>query len=169
MKEWSYDVQGSRAALPMNTFWRISGFADLSGEGARFVSARWHSKGSRVVYLAESPAGAMLERLVHLPETHDRLPRTYNLLEISAPEQLAIKELMPLAQTEWKERIDLTRNIGDAWLLSGETVLARVPSAVVARNWNIMLNPEHRQAEHLKIESVVRERFDDRIFRFAKS
>jgi RES domain-containing protein len=153
----------------MKTFWRISGYADLSGEGARIVSARWHSKGNRVVYLAESPAGAMLERLVHLPETHDRLPRTYDLLEVSAPEQLAIKDLTPLAEIAWKDRIELTRQIGDAWLLSRETVLARVPSAVVARTWNIMLNPEHREAEHLKIESVIRERFDDRFFRFAPS
>lgn len=150
----------------MKTFWRISGHADLNGEGARIVSARWHSKGNRVVYLAESPAGALLERLVHLPETYDRLPRSYDLLEVSAPQHLAVKDLMPLAETEWKDQIELTRRIGDAWLASRETALARVPSAVIARTWNMMLNPMHREAEHLRIESVTRERFDSRLFRF---
>ena len=149
----------------MATFWRISGHQDLSGEGAKYASACWHTKGNLVVYLAESPAGAMVERLVHLPDTEGQLPRTYDLLEIAAPETLAVKNLMPPAGIEWKKRVAITRQIGDTWLASGECALARVPSAIVPRTWNVLLNPVHPGARELKITSVIRERFDDRLFR----
>lgn len=150
----------------MSTLWRISSYADLAGEGAKYASARWHTKGNLVVYLAETPAGAMLERLVHLLDTEGQLPETYDLLEISAPDGLGIKELIPAAGTDWRNRLDLTRRIGDAWLGSRETPLARVPSAIVPRTWNVLLNPVHPDAKQVNIHSVMRERLDNRLFRF---
>lgn len=150
----------------MRTLWRISSYADLSGEGARRASGRWNSKGNLVVYLAEAPAGAMVERLVHLVDTEGQLPRMYDLLEIEAPEEIAVKELLPLAEVDWKENPRSTQHIGDAWLVSGETALARVPSAIVPRTWNVLLNPLHPEAARVTIVSSVRERFDDRLFAF---
>jgi hypothetical protein len=32
--------------------------------------------------------------------------------------------------------------------------------------WNVLLNPEHPEAEGVKIANVIRERFDGRLFRF---
>jgi RES domain-containing protein len=145
------------------TLWRISSYADLSGEGAKAASARWHSKGNPVVYLAESPAGAMLERMVHLQEGNGRLPRTYTLLEIVAPEDAGVKELLPLAARGWKEELLSTQRIGDQWLKLQETPLARVPSVIVPRTWNVLLNPQHPDAGKVRIESTSRERFDERL------
>ena len=150
----------------MRTLWRISAYADLSGEGAKISSARWHTKGNPVVYLAESPAGAMIEHLVHLLYARWQLPQTYDLLEVQAAKEIAMKELLPLADVDWKENLLLTRRIGDAWLAERETPLARVPSAIVPRTWNVLLNPEHPEAGHVKIAAVIRERFDNRLFRF---
>ena len=83
----------------MTSLWRISEFRDLSGEGGRIASARWHTRGRPVVYLAETPAGAMLERIVHLLDRDEGgiLPRTYQLLRISVPDEAAIKPLSTLA------------------------------------------------------------------------
>ena len=150
----------------MKTLWRISSHADLTGEGAKYASARWHTKGNPIVYLAESPAGAMLERLVHLLDTEGQLPETYDLLEIAVPENLGMKELMPAAGADWKNRSNLTRQIGDAWLDSRETAVARVPSVIVPRTWNVLLNPVHPDAKQVKVKSIARERFDDRLFRY---
>jgi RES domain-containing protein len=150
----------------VKTFWRISNFADLSGKGAEFASARWHTKGNRVVYLAESPAGAMLESLAHWLDNKGQLPQTYDLLEIAAPDELAVTELMPLAEVNWKDRMEFTRQLGDAWLLSSTTVFGRVPSVIVPYTWNVLLNPRHLDARSVRIESVTRERFDERLFRF---
>jgi len=149
----------------MRTFWRISNYPDLSGEGSKRASARWNSKGRLIVYLAESPAGAMLERLVHLLDTEGQLPRTYDLLRIDASEELTSKDLLPLADVDWRNRVDVTQHIGEAWLASRETPLARVPSAIMPHTWNALLNPEHPDAKKLEVAEVIRERFDARLFR----
>jgi len=152
----------------MKTFWRISAYADLSGEGAKIASARWHTKGSPVVYLAESPAGAMIEHLVHLLHTRWRLPDSYDLLEVQAPEEIEVEELLPLAGVDWKENLLLTRRVGDEWLAKRAAPLARVPSAIMPRTWNILLNPEHADAREVRIASALRERFDHRLFDFGR-
>jgi RES domain-containing protein len=152
----------------MNSLWRISAHLDLEGHGGRFISSRWSSAGHRIVYLAESPAGAMLEILVHLQFRGNRLPKTYSLLRVEFPETLAVEPLNPPAVADWKERIEPTQRIGDAWLASLTAPLARVPSAVVPRTWNCILNPEHRDATQAKIAEVVQERFDNRLFRFGR-
>jgi len=151
----------------MRTFWRISIYANLEGEGAQYAAGRWHTKGNLVVYLAASPAGAMLERLVHLSNVEGPLPKTYDLIEVTAPDDLRMKDILPLADVDWKDHPELTRRIGDAWLTSRESALARVPSAIVAQTWNVLLNPLNPSASDLKIVSVRHEQFDNRLFGFA--
>ncbi|KAA1001632.1 RES family NAD+ phosphorylase [Paraburkholderia panacisoli] len=62
--------------------WRISNCADLKGLGGLRAPGRWHFAGQPVVHLAEHPAGALLETLVHeeISSTGD-LPDTYRLLK----------------------------------------------------------------------------------------
>jgi RES domain-containing protein len=152
----------------MTTLWRISNFIELSGEGARLASGRWHTEGKPVVYLAENPAGAMLERIVHLMDRNEDgiLPRFYQLLRVSVPDEVAIKPLNTLSPTDWKEHPEFTRTLGDAWLASQETPLARVPSAIMPATWNYLLNPAHPDAKRVEIAEVIRERFDNRLIRF---
>ena len=153
----------------MTTLWRISSFVDLSGKGGRRASARWHTAGKRIVYLADSPAGALLERIVHMTDMYDdaNLPRFYQLLKIFVPDELTIQSLNTLAPADWKEHEDYTRGLGDSWLAGRSTALARVPSVVAPCTWNILLNPEHPDAPKIEIVEVLQERFDNRLFRFA--
>jgi RES domain-containing protein len=152
----------------MTTLWRISNFVDLSGEGGLGASGRWHTEGRLVVYLADCPAGALLERIVHMTDMYEDafLPGFYQLLKVAVPDELAIKPLNAIAPIHWKERPEFTRNLGDAWLTSRETTLARVPSAIAPHTWNYLLNPEHPDAKKIVVAEVIRERFDNRLFRF---
>lgn len=108
----------------------------------------------------------MIESLVHMGYTGGRLPQHYDLLVIDAAENIAVKEIERLQGSSWKQDLDLTRRLGDMWLASQETALARVPSAIVPRTWNILLNPTHPDANQVTIQEVIRERFDNRLFRF---
>jgi RES domain-containing protein len=108
----------------------------------------------------------MLEVLVHLKEREGGLPRIYTLLKIEASDDLSVKQLNAIAPTDWKERPEFTRNLGDAWLASRESPLARVPSAIAPQTWNYLLNPEHPDAKKIEVAEVIRERFDNRLFRF---
>ena len=73
--------------------WRVSNHADLSGEGGRRVAARWHERGRPAVYLAEHPALALLETLVHLDIDPDELPSHYQLLTVDVPDIVAVEDL----------------------------------------------------------------------------
>src|ERR1035437_2377555 len=149
----------------MAEYWRISNYLDLSGEGGRKADARWHTAGSKVVYFAESPMAARVETLVHLDVDSEDTPDFYTLLRISVPDDLAIQLLDPPAATEWKQDLELTRRLGDAWLAALETPLARVPSAIAPHTWNYLLNPDHPDAKQVQIAEVIKERFDNRLFR----
>lgn len=148
------------------TFWRISNRVDLSGKGGRLASARWHTIGKRIVYLADCPAGALIETLVHLDPDLEEMPDFYLLLQIPAPSGITIEEFALPEKPIWQQDQELTRRFGDAWLVGLKTPLARVPSAIVPHTWNYLLNPEHPDSAKLKIETVIRERFDNRLFRF---
>lgn len=150
----------------MAIYWRVSNYIDLSGEGGRKASARWHTAGSRIVYLADSPMSALVETLVHLEVDSEDIPDSYTLLKISISDDLAVKSLDPPFGTEWKQNLELTRRLGNAWLASKETPLARVPSAIAPQTWNYLLNLEHPDAKQVVVAEVIRERFDNRLFRF---
>jgi RES domain-containing protein len=150
----------------MPILWRISNHLDLDGNGGKFFASRWSTLGHPVVYLAESPAGALLEILVHLEYPHRKMPPNYMLIGVDVPEELAVESLSVEGMTDWKRNLDETRKRGDSWLTGLSTPLARVPSAIVAHTWNIVLNPVHEAAKQARIESVSQERFDTRLFRF---
>jgi RES domain-containing protein len=150
----------------MATLWRISDYLDLSGEGGRKAGARWHTAGSRIVYLAESPMAALVETLVHLDVDPEDTPDFYTLLKVSVPNDLPVQSLDPASGSEWKQNLELTRSIGDAWLASLKTAVARVPSVIAPHTWNYLLNPLHPEAAQIQIVEVIRERFDNRLFRF---
>ena len=150
----------------MKTLWRISNYIDLGGWGGRKFSSHWTSLGRRVVYFAESSTAALVETLVHLEVESEDTPDFYTLLKISIPDDLTIQSLDPSAGSEWKQDLKLTRRMGDTWLASRESALARVPSVIAPHTWNYLLNPEHPDAKKIEVAEVIRERFDNRLFHF---
>jgi hypothetical protein len=51
-------------------------------------------------------------------------------------------------------------------LASQETVMARVPSAIASQTWNYLLKSAHPDAKQIEIVTVIKECFDNRLFRF---
>jgi len=143
---------------------RISGFNSLSGEGGLKYSARWHTAGHRVVYLAESPAGALIEHLVHLELNEKSWPVFYDLMQVTAPDGVEVETLILPAGDEWKRLPIITRSLGDEWLRSKRTALARVPSAILTSTWNFLLNPDHPEAAEIRIIEIARADYDPRLF-----
>jgi RES domain-containing protein len=132
--------------------WRISNHASLDGDGGLLASARWHFRGHPVVYLAESPPGALLEVLVHLELDSSALPKGYKMLKVEAADDVSIRTVerseLPAG---WHQHAAITHIIGANWLASRETVLLRVPSVIVPETYNVLLNPRHPDAARLRI------------------
>lgn len=148
-------------------FWRISNHTDLLGIGGLKASARWHTRGHRVVYLSSSPSASLLEILIHLEIEEDHLPRFYKLLEIEAPNNIRIEKVEDKAKLPkgWTKKLSLTRKLGDQWLERNSPALLQVPSALVPHTNNFLLNPLHPDAAKLKILSVSRQGLDRRLLK----
>lgn len=147
----------------MPFLWRISNYQSLSGEGGLLYSARWHTAGLRIVYLAESPAGAMIEALVHLELDKTDWPRSYHLMQAEYPEGLRMETLKPTPAKTWKTSLAATRKLGDEWLRARRSALARVPSLILPETWNFLLNPDHSDAKQLWIIRTIRAEYDPRL------
>ena len=145
--------------------WRISNHKSLSGAGGLKFAARWHSAGRPIVYLAESPAGAMLEVLVHLELEEGEMPRSYTLLRIEVPVNLAIDEIPVPTGSAWKSDHAVSRQIGDRWLAGGTAAIARIPSAILPMTSNYILNPLHPDANLIRIAETAQAEFDVRLLR----
>lgn len=136
----------------MIVFWRISNYPSLDGYGAVHHPGRWHSAGKRVVYVADSPAAALVEKLVHLDLTYDDLPDSYTLIKIEAADSVQVEDV---AATElphgWVDDQKISRAFGDQWLRSSRASLLRVPSAILPETFNYLLNPAHRDASRIRV------------------
>ncbi len=143
--------------------WRISRHQDLGGIGGLKAAGRWHYAGHRVVYLAGSPAAALLEVCVHT--SANDAPPDYTLLKILGPDGHALAIGEHELPEDWRERLEVTRERGTAWLEAGESVLLQVPSAIVPETANYLFNPAHRDARRFKIVSGVSYPFEPRLKR----
>ena len=111
----------------------------LDGMGPFFVGGRWNSPGVRVVYGSLSYACAMLEILVHL--NSESLPSNFVDVTLDVPDEMPVEAaVLPDA---WREKPNLTADIGDEWAASQRTVALLVPSAVAKNERNVLINPLH--------------------------
>ena len=119
----------------------------FDGEGSKLFGGRWNSKGKRCVYTGGSQSLSILELLVHLRD--DTILDQYTLFTVSLMEEdvLALSEL----PDNWNEHPapPETAVIGDQWLEQAPSLALRVPSVIVPREYNYLINPSHSRMKAL--------------------
>lgn len=140
--------------------WRISEYADLSGEGGLKFPGRWNQTGDAIVYCADHPSASLLEVLVHLDAPD--VPDSYQLLEIHCPDSIAVHE--PALPGEWQEDESRTQEIWSDFVSKDLAALMRVPSVVMPKAANVLINPNHPKAREIRIAQTWRYPFDSRLF-----
>lgn len=108
------------------------------------MGGRWNSRGRVMVYTSEHRSLAALETLVHIPRAQ-LLRDAFAIVGVEVPDDL-VEDLDPRALPPgWNDPQDAraTRALGDAWLDERASVALRVPSAVIPREFNLLLAPEH--------------------------
>jgi RES domain-containing protein len=148
--------------------WRLTKrhYADLSGKGGELFDARWHTRGRPIVYLAATPALALLEVRVHLELSPGSLPDDYVLMRVHAPDDVASQTVRPRDLPDgWQQSEQLCRPVGDSWLEGAVSALLRVPSATIEVEHNVLFNPQHPDASRLQIEETTPFKWDQRLFR----
>ena len=134
----------------------------FSGEGVRRYGGRWNSKGTAVVYTAQSQSLAALEIMVHaeFPE----LLEHYAAIPVTIGEGLISKIDDSKLPKNWRAYPPprAVRAMGDDWVASGTSVVLEVPSVVIPSESNFLLNPTHRDFAKLKIGEPTTFEFDPR-------
>ena len=141
--------------------WRISNFADLSGEGGLLIEGRWHFRGTPIVYCTDHPSTALLEILVHA--TRYTVPDYYQLLEIEVPND--IETFAPTIAMNWDRDADETRRIGARFIADGIFALMNVPSVIMPKARNFLLNPAQSDARRIRIVETYRYPFESRLIK----
>ena len=137
----------------------------FDGEGARLYGGRWNSPGVQAVYASESRALATLEVLAGL-QTNSPLPG-YVLIPAEFDESLVVAIELEDVPADWKQNppAPSTQQLGDEWIARGESAVLRVPSALVPRESNYVLNPRHPDFSTIRVGEPEPVTMDPRLLR----
>jgi RES domain-containing protein len=138
----------------------------LSGKGAALKGARWNSIGVELVYTASNRSLAMAEVAVHL--TLATLPDDYRMITIFLPDNISLQKLKDTdLPKDWNvfPHPSTTQIIGDQFVAENKFCVLQTPSAVTEGDYNLLINPRHKDFQKVKIVDVVKFPFDRRIFK----
>jgi RES domain-containing protein len=138
----------------------------LQGIGASMSSSfRWNSEHTRMVYTSQSRALALLEITAHLNGIIE-IPTDRYMVEIEIPDSLKIQTLtMADLPKNWNIHppMNSTQKIGDSIIQMLKAPILKVPSSIVPKEFNLLINPNHPDANKIKVISKERLAFDPRI------
>lgn len=122
----------------------------LSGIGSALRAGRWHTRGRAVVYAASSASLALLETLVNVDRT-ELLRAEYVALPLDIPERVVERAALDDLPADWQAwpHPASTRALGTTWYDRRRSAALMVPSVVVPREWNVLLNPTHPDFRHI--------------------
>lgn len=126
----------------------------LSGGGAQLSSGnRWNSFGTRMVYCSQHRSLAMLELAVHLDLAAD-LPTDRWLVSLEIPDDMYIQSVDPdQLPPNWADQPPgrPTQWMGDQFVLKAQAAVLCLPSAIIAEEYNFLINPLHPEAQNIQV------------------
>ena len=136
--------------------------AIFDGQGAMLHGARWNSPGRRVIYAAETYAGALLEILAH---TSGSIPRSQGFVKIEIPDGLSTEEITPDDLSGWDSAsFQTARGFGDQWYDERRSAVLLVPSVVTRVERNVLINQEHPDFSRIRASEPLPVRWDARLW-----
>lgn len=152
------------------TVWRIAAARHagrlFDGEGARLYGGRWNHAGTPVVYTSFSLSLAALELFVHLePEL---APAGLVSAEAEIPSEVLVQEVDALhLPADWRTypAPETLKDLGTNWARSRESAVLVVPSCIIPRESNVLLNPFHGDFPKIRLASPEPFAFDPRMWK----
>ena len=140
----------------------------FTGAGGLRHGARWHPKGTRIVYTAESLSLAALEFFVNLEAeavgvalvtVSAEIPPSVRILPVGVEDIPANWRTYPAPQP--------VQEIGARWIAAGESAVLSVPSVLIPSERNYLLNPAHPQFARIITQEPEPFLFDPRMWKRA--
>jgi len=140
--------------------------AAFDGEGARRAGGRWNRKGQAVVYASETLSLAALEMLVHCDP--GLMPEDLVAIPADVSDAIRVRRLeesdLPRGWRRYPAPAALAE-IGGDWIEGREAAVLSVPSCLVPRERNVLLNPAHPDFRRIRIGDAEPFSFDTRLNR----
>lgn len=136
---------------------------DLSGEGARLNGGRWNHIDTPCIYTSESRALAIIEYSVNV--NIDDIPRSLSITTIEIPDnEIQILSISDLPGN-WQESPapTSTKDLGTNLLENTNSLIIKIPSAIIPNEYNYLLNPLNPGSRNFKILHVADFIYDVRI------
>ena len=115
-----------------------------------------------MVYTSSTQALAVLENLVHINP-----PVIFKYVAVPFQFEDALLEIFPITNlpSDWKEEPPplSTQAIGDLWVREQRSCVLALPSAIVPRELNYMINPAHQDFGQISIGRSEPFTFDPRL------
>ncbi len=150
------------------TGWRIvpedQAATAFDGEGARLYGGRWNSVGVPMVYAAQHQSLAALELRVHIDKT--KMNKLYKCFTFHFDEQLMDVFRVGALPKDWQQEPPppSLQQLGDAWFKAGRSVILAVPSVIIPKELNYLINPKHPDFTKVRIDPPTDFAFDQRFF-----
>ncbi|TPN82216.1 RES family NAD+ phosphorylase [Aquimarina algicola] len=138
---------------------------DLTGIGAKTVGGRWNPKGVAVLYTSSTAALSALEVLAHLPAAY--FPDNMSIASIEVPDDLITSVEVDKLPENWNKipaPIEV-QNYSMYWITEAKYLGLIVPSIIIPKENNLLVNPLHPQFESVKLVSVEPFSFDTRLLK----
>lgn len=136
---------------------------DLSGNGAKLYGGRWNSFGLPALYTTEYISLAVLEMLVHVKAYQS--PLNFKLITLEIPETASFASIdYKKMKKNWRDDLGYLQSMGDAFLTERQSLVLKVPSAIVETENNFIINPAHRDLDKIKIRQSENFMFDKRLY-----
>ena len=87
------------------------------------------------------------------------------MIKISLPVPSSENEIkLSRLKKEWKDDTSYTKFIGNEFAKSNSELLLRVPSVIVSEEFNVLINPLHKDIKKVKIIEIKSFTTDNRLF-----
>jgi RES domain-containing protein len=158
--------RSSRSTLSLRRAYRIADRRHeiFDGEGAERFGGSWSSPRHRVIYAAETYAGAMLEVLVN--SNIGRVPKHHGWIEIGFDVSVSVEEVDVRKVPHWNASDQrASRRFGDRWYDEKRSAVLIVPSAVVRAERSVVINQQHPEFRKIRASQAKPVVWDERLFR----
>ena len=110
-------------------------------------AGRWNEEGDNVIYASESRALAAFEVFVHLDS--DQMLSRYKFQQLTFAE--ALVKFVEVPDVGFLRNDKDCQAYGHSWYLQKDCAILRVPSTVILREYNFVINLDHPDANKIKI------------------
>ncbi len=136
----------------------------FNGEGSRVSGGRWNPAGVPVVYTAATRALGALEILTEI-DLEDARALDYTIIPVEFSKALVTIVKEKDLPKDWQvyPLPHSTQIIGKKWIRDTKSAILQVPSVIVPKEYNYVLNPDHKDFKKIKILKAETFSFDPRL------